>query len=388
MRITSIRELSVPLEGNISNALVNFAEHTVSLVAVVSDVIRNGKPLTGYPFDSIGRYAQGGLRRERFIPRLMRAAPEALLDGTGTRFDPAKVLTTAMKDEKPGGHGDRAAAVGALELAFWDLNAKLADEPASATVARHFGRMPQSRGVPVYAAGGYYHPSGAGRSLGGELRAYRDQGYGVFKMKIGGASLSEDLARIEEALVVAGEGGNLSVDANGRFDLVTALTYAQAMSPYALRWFEEAGDPLDFDLNRRVAEACDAPLATGENIFSLPDVRNLVQFGGMRRGKDVFQMDPGLAYGLVEYGRMLDLLERHGYERRFAHPHGGHMINLHIAAGLELGGCESYPGVFQPIGGYAPGGRLVGGRIHPTDAPAFGLEEKPELCVLLKQLSA
>lgn len=130
MRVTEIRELSVPLDGNIANAVVSFAEHTISMVAVVSDVIRNGKPAVGYAFDSIGRFAQGGILRERIIPRLMAAAPDALLDASGSLFDPAKVLQVAMRNEKPGGHGDRAAAVGGVELAFWDLNAKLNDEPA------------------------------------------------------------------------------------------------------------------------------------------------------------------------------------------------------------------------------------------------------------------
>lgn len=379
MRVVDIREISVPLEGNVANALVSFAEHTVSLVAVVTDVVRDGKPVVGLAFDSIGRFAQGGILRERIIPRVMKAKPEALLDASGTRFDPVKVLQVAMRNEKPGGHGDRAAAVGALELAFWDLNAKLDDEPAHATIARHFGRPAEPRGVNAYAAGGYYYPSGSGQTLAKELGAYKEQGFSAFKIKIGGASLKDDLTRIDEALTVAGEGKNLSVDANGRFDLDTALAYAKALEPYKLRWYEEIGDPLDYDLNRRVAEAYEGPIATGENLFSTVDVRNLVRFGGMRPGRDVFQMDAGLSYGLIEYAQMLATLESNGFERRFAHPHGGHLINLHITVGLELGGCEAYPGVFQPFGGYAPGCALGGGKVRPTSAPGFGLEEKPEL---------
>jgi L-alanine-DL-glutamate epimerase-like enolase superfamily enzyme len=198
-------------------------------------------------------------------------------------------------------------------------------------------------------------------------------------MKIGGASLSDDLARIETALSIAGDGSRLAVDANGRFDLPSALTYGAALSAYRLRWFEEAGDPLDFDLNRQITDAYAGPVATGENLFSAIDVKNLLLFGGMRAGHDIFQMDPGLSYGLTEYVRMLELLEAHGFERRFAYPHGGHLINLHIAAGLQLGGCEAYPGVFQPFGGYPAGCALGDGAVRPGDAPGFGLEQKPEL---------
>ena len=388
MRITDIREVTVQLEGNIANAVVNFSEHTISMVAVVSDVIRNGKPLVGYAFDSIGRFAQGGILRERVIPRLMGASAESLLDGSGTLFDPAKVLQIAMRNEKPGGHGDRAAAVGAVELAFWDLNAKLRDEPAYMTIARHFNRSADARGVSVYAAGGYYYPDEGVNRLRDEFLAYRDMGFTAFKMKIGGAPLAEDLVRIEAALEIAGDGSRLSVDANGRFDLATALAYAEALAPYRLRWFEEIGDPLDYNLNRRVVEAYDGPVATGENLFSSADVTNLLRYGGMRPGRDVFQMDAGLSYGLVEYGRMLAALEVHGDDRRYAHPHGGHLINLHIAVGLEIGGCEAYPGVFQPFGGYAPGCGVGGGQVRPTDAPGFGLEQKDGLLKVMERLNA
>ncbi|MPW18268.1 mandelate racemase [Paraburkholderia sp. CNPSo 3157] len=387
MRITAIREDSVPMEGNVANAYVNFSEHTISLVALQTDVIRNGKPVIGYAFDSIGRYAQGGILRDRMIPRLEAAAPESLLDASGRFFDAAKVLHAIMRNEKPGGHGDRAAAAAAIELAVWDLNAKLADEPAHVTIARHFQRAGKSDGVTVYAAGGYYYPGESVKRLQDEMRSYREMGYAAFKMKIGGAALKDDLSRIEAVLAVAGDGQRVAVDANGRFDLQTALDYAKAIAPYKLRWYEEIGDPLDYDLNRQVAEAYPGRIATGENLFSVQDVNNLTLFGGMRAGLDIFQMDPGLSYGLTEFAKMIDVMEKRGFSRRELHPHGGHLINLHIAAGLELGGCEAYPGVFQPFGGYPDGCGVGGGAVRPTDAPGFGLEEKDGLRPWLARLA-
>jgi L-alanine-DL-glutamate epimerase-like enolase superfamily enzyme len=387
MRIVDIRDLTLPLEGNIANAVVSFADHTVSLVAIVSDVVRNGKPVIGYAFDSIGRFAQGGILRERMIPRLKAAAPQDLLDDDAQRLDPAKVLRVAMRNEKPGGHGDRAAAAAALELAVWDLNAKLDDEPACDAIAHAFGRTISTRAVPVYAAGGYYYQGESGTSLADELRDYQDLGFTAFKMKIGGAPLKADLARIEAAINVAGAGARVAVDANARFDLAAGLEYARAIAPYGLRWYEEAGDPLDFELNREIAAAYDGPIATGENLFSLQDARNLMRYGGMRPGRDVFQMDPGLCYGLTEYAEIIRLLEAEGFDRRFAHPHGGHLINLHIAIGLGLGGCEAYPGVFQPFGGYPRECALANGMVSATEAPGFGLEQKVELQPLLARLA-
>lgn len=389
MRITRIVERAVGLDrgrqGGPTNAVVDFSHHTVSLIAVITDVIRNGRPVVGVAFDSIGRFAQSGILRDRMIPRLLAAPPAALLDESGC-VDPAAVLACALTDEKPGGHGDRAAAAAALELACWDLNAKLRDEPACVTIARHAGRAPAAS-VPVYAAGGYYYAGGGIDRLRTEMGGYLDAGYDAVKMKIGGAALGEDLARVEAVIETVGDAKRVAVDANGRFDRDEATRWAGALAPYRLRWYEEPGDPLDYALNRAVTECYDGAVATGENLFSVPDATNLVRYGGMRPNHDVFQMDPGLSYGLTEYLRMLDVLESHGFDRRFAFPHGGHLINLHVAAGLGLGGCEAYPGVFAPFGGYPDACALSAGRVSPTDAAGFGLEQKAGLAELIAELT-
>ncbi len=386
VRIVDILELTVPLDAAVANAVVNFNGHTVSLVALVTDAVRDGRPVVGLAFNSIGRYGQSGILRERMIPRVLAALPDDLADPTTGWPEPARVLAVALRNEKPGGHGDRAGAAAALELAAWDLRAKLAGEPAHATISHAFGLPLASRPVEVYTGGGYYHAPGSGHTLTRELQGLRDMGFRSFKMKIGGAPLAEDLRRVEEALAVAGDGSRLMVDANGRFDRNTALAYANALAPYALRWLEEPCDPLDFALQAELALRYGGALATGENLFSAPDVRNLFKFGGMRPGLDIFQMDPGLSYGLTEYARMLSDLEGQGFSRAQAVPHGGHLVNLHIVAGLGLGACEAYPGVFQPFGGFSPACRIEDATIFPSDAPGFGLEEKPQLAPWIAQL--
>lgn len=386
--LTEIREHAVALAGAAgkmpANAQVNFAGHTVSLVALIG--VHDGRRVVGVAFDSIGRFAQSGILRDRMIPRVLAAPPDNLLDDSG-HLNPAAVLACALRDEKPGGHGDRAAAAAALELACWDFNAKLDGEPAYATIARRFGRDPLGS-VPVYAAGGYYYPDGDLETLRDEMRSYLDLGYPAVKMKIGGAPMAGDLARVEAVIDVVGDGGRVAVDANGRFDRSTATEWAAVLAGYRLRWFEEPGDPLDYALNHAVTDRYGGAVATGENLFSVPDVVNLVRYGGMRPGRDIFQMDAGLSYGLGEYVRMLEVLEAHGFDRRFAYPHGGHLINLHIVAGLGLGGCESYPGVFQPFGGYSEACVLDDGRIAPADAPGFGLESKKGLAEAIVELTA
>jgi L-alanine-DL-glutamate epimerase-like enolase superfamily enzyme len=391
MRIVDIRERPVRLRGEVSNAVVNFAAHTVSAVAVVSDVLRNGRPVAGIAFNSIGRHAQSGIIRDRMTPRILTANPERLLTEPAgphcaVRIDPARVLSCALRDEKPGGHGDRSSAAAAIELACWDLNAKLDDEPAYRSIARSFGRQAPTGGIPVYAAGGYYRPDNDLADLRAEVQDYLDHGYDSIKVKIGGLPLAEDLARIETALNLLDDPARLAVDANGRFDRATAVEYATALGPYGLLWYEEPGDPLDYALTRDVIEVYPGAVATGENLFSTQDVRNLARYAGLRPELDIVQMDAGLSYGLTEYASMLEILERHDIDRSFAFPHGGHLINLHIAAGLGLGGCEAYPEVFAPVGGYSPGCTISGGRIEPADDPGFGLEAKPALADVITDL--
>src|SRR6185295_1195370 len=125
MRIVDIREVAVPLNTSMRNAAFDFSEMTTSIVAVITDVVRGGKPVTGYAFNSTGRYACGAQMRARFIPRILKAAPESLLNEAGDNFDPAKCVAVMMRNEKSGGHSERSIGIGTIEVAIWDAVAKI-----------------------------------------------------------------------------------------------------------------------------------------------------------------------------------------------------------------------------------------------------------------------
>jgi D(-)-tartrate dehydratase len=382
-----IREKTVSIASAITNAYIDFSKMTCSVVALITDVVREGRRVVGYGFNSNGRYGQGSLMRERFFPRLMAANPKTLMDESGENLDPFRIWGTLMKSEKPGGHGERSVAVGTIDMAVWDAVAKIDGKPLYRLLAdRYSDGTPDSR-VWVYAAGGYYHPGKDLMALKKEMQSYRDLGYQVVKMKIGGASLDEDIRRIEAVLEVIGDGKNLAVDANGRFDLETAIKWGDAMKPYSLFWYEEAGDPLDYALQAELSQHYPHPMATGENLFSHQDARNLVLYSGMNRERDYLQFDCGLSYGLVEYLRTLDVLKQHSWSTCRVVPHGGHQMSLNIAAGLHLGGNESYPGVFQPFGGFADGIAVENGYVGLPDVPGVGFEAKADLFALMKSLS-
>jgi L-alanine-DL-glutamate epimerase-like enolase superfamily enzyme len=385
MRIVDIRETVVPISSPIRNAYIDFSKMTASVVAVVTDVERGGKPVVGYGFNSNGRYAASGLLNERFLPRLKEAAPDSLLNDTGDNLDPRRIWATMMSNEKPGGHGERSVAVGVVDMAVWDAVAKIAGVPLYRFLADSEGDGTVDDSVFVYAAGGYYYPGKDNSQLQEEMRRYRGLGYEVVKMKIGGAPLADDIARIESVLEVVGDGKYLAVDANGRFDLETAIAYAEAMAPYDLFWYEEAGDPLDYALQAELAKHYEGPMATGENLFSHQDARNLLRHGGLRPDRDWLQFDCALSYGLVEYLRTLALLDDYGFSTRNVVPHGGHQLSLNIAAGLKLGGNESYPEVFAPFGGFADDTQVENGRIPLPDTPGIGFEKKSALIKCLRE---
>jgi L-alanine-DL-glutamate epimerase-like enolase superfamily enzyme len=385
MKIVDIREVTAPIASAISNAYIDFSKMTCSLVAVVTDVKRDGRRVVGYGFNSNGRYGQGGLIRERFAPRIMEAEPNSLLNDAGDNLDPDKIWATMMKNEKPGGHGERSVAVGTLDMAIWDATAKIANMPLFRLLAKRHNREANPK-VFVYAAGGYYYPGKGIDALCEEMQGYMDRGYSVVKMKIGN-SIAEDQPRIEAVLKKIAGKAQLCVDANGRLTLEDGIAYAKMLRDYPLFWYEEVGDPLDFALQAALAEFYPGSMATGENLFSHQDARNLLRYGGMRSDRDWLQFDCALSYGLCEYQRTLEVLKVAGWSPSRCVPHGGHQMSLNIAAGLGLGGNESYPDLFQPYGGFPDGVRVEDSRIIMPDIPGIGFEGKSDLIKVMRELA-
>lgn len=387
MKITNIIEDTKSISSNIKNAYIDFSKMTISLVAVCSDIKKNGKPVIGYGFNSNGRYGQGHLIRERFRPRLLEASPEDIINEEGNNFDPHKMWNIMMKNEKPGGHGERSVAVGTIDMAIWDLVSKIEEKPLYQVLAERYGDGQPNRKVFVYAAGGYYWPDQGLSGLTDEIKKYLDLGYSVVKKKIGGASLSEDCKRIEAILDILGPDDQLAVDANGRFDLETAINYGKALSQYNLFWYEEPGDPLDFELHKQLSQNYMGSLATGENLFSVQDARNLIRYAGMRKEKDWLQFDCALSYGLVEYLKIIEMLKIHDWDISRCIPHGGHQMSLAIAAGLGLGGNESYPDLFQPYGGFPDGVKVENSFVNLPEINGIGFEGKSDLFAVMKKMT-
>ncbi len=388
MKILDIKETAIPLKTNMRNAVFDFSEMTTSVVAVITDVVREGRPVVGYAFNSTGRYACGAQMRDRFIPRVLKAPPESLLDASGNNLDPEKILACMLQREKPGGHTERSVAIGTIEVAVWDAVAKIEGEPLHRVLAKRYNGGKVADRVQCYVGGGWYHAGKGLKDLQDEIRGRLDEGYTTMKIKVGGATIPEDVQRVEAALQIVASSAHLAVDANAGFDRNRALAYAKALAPFELRWFEEPTDPLDYGLLAELTALYDAPIGTGENLFSTQDVQNLIRFGGLRADRDIVQTDVPQSYGIVQFSRTLAMMEREGWSRASVFPHGGNQMTLHIVGGFGLGGCEAYPGVFGIFAGFADDARVQNGWLELPQRPGIGFEAQNQLYAIMRELSA
>jgi L-alanine-DL-glutamate epimerase-like enolase superfamily enzyme len=207
------------------------------------------------------------------------------------------------------------------------------------------------------------------------------------KVKVGGAPIAEDLKRLDAAIQIVGSPQNLAVDANAAWQRPAAIEYAKALQPYQLRWLEEPTDPLDFSLLSELVQFYDAPIATGENLFSTQDIRNLIQFGQLRSESDIIQIDVPQSYGIVQFSKTLALMKEMGWKRYSVFPHGGNLMTLAIVAGFGLGGCEAYPDVFGVFAGFNDDAKVNEGMITLSDRPGIGFEGQNELYRLMQSIA-
>jgi L-alanine-DL-glutamate epimerase-like enolase superfamily enzyme len=368
---------AIPISSPIRNAYIDFSKMTLSLVAVITDVIRDGKPVVGYGFNSNGRYGQGKLMRERFIPRILEADPESLVDDKGTTSIRTRSGTRMFKNEKPGGHGERSVAIGTIDMAVWDAVAKIEGKPLFQLLADRYGDGKPNRKVFVYAAGGYYYPGQDHEKLKDEMRSYIDRGYTVVKMKIGGASLDEDLRRIDSVLSVLQDGQK-----PGAWTPTAASTWTPpSPTPRRCRSTTCSG-------TRKPATRSTSSCRPPAQLLQEPDGhrREPVLDAGraqpdpLRRHARRPRLAAVRLRAVVRPGRIPAHAGHAAAARLVASrciPHGGHQMSLNIAAGLGLGGNESYPDLFQPFGGFPDGVKVENSYVTMPDLPGIGFEARP-----------
>lgn len=387
MRITYVREKAVPLNVTMRNAAFAFDNMTTSIVAVGTDIVREGKPVVGFAFNSTGRYACGTQMRERFVPRLLRQDPDSLIDEATGSFSPTACVSAMMIGEKPGGDMERSVGIGTIETALWDAIAKIEGLPLHRVLANRFGNGETEEKIFCYVGGGWYRDDETSETLRAEMQAYLDAGYTMVKTKVGGLSVKDDVKRLETILSILDSPKQLAVDANCGLSRERALEYAQALKGFGLAWFEEPVHPIDFEATREFVEAYGEPVATGENLFSSQDLRNLLRYGGFRPTKDILQIDVPQSYGMSACASSMQMVAQDGWSSRSVLPHGGNQMSLAAALGFGMGMCESYPSVFGVFSGYDDKAKIEGGYLPAPERPGIGFEGQAELYALFKELT-
>jgi L-alanine-DL-glutamate epimerase-like enolase superfamily enzyme len=385
MRIVDIREKMFPLHTNMRNAAFDLSGLTTSVVAVITDQKRDGKTVVGYAWGSLGKHACGGPMRGRFIPRVLAAPPDSLLDDAGV-IDPEKVHAQMYQREKQGGHGERSVPIGIIDTAVWDAVGQITGKPVWRLLADRYNGGKYAAKVACYVGGGWYLPGNKLSDLEDELRRHRDAGYRLIKIKSGGLPLAEDANRVEAGLKIVGGGDFLAVDFNCALDSARVDAYAKAYAPYRLRWFEEPIDPLDLKGYAALAEIYDPPISQGECLNAPQEVRNYLQFGGFRPDRDILQIDPPQAYGITMMPQYIKLLEQHGCSRASLWPHGGNLMSFHVVAGLATGGCEGYPQGLGEFSGFADDMRVEDGFVDAPQRPGLGWEGMSKLYPAMRTL--
>ncbi len=235
----------------------------------------------------------------------------------------------------------------------------------------------------MYGSCGHFRPGEPLRALSDEVARCRDQGFRTIKIKVGATDALADLARVDAALAALDTPADLAIDANG---IGSSAAWLAAVGARGLAWIEEPAAPLDFDTLAQHAAASPIALATGENLFSFDEARNLLRYGGLRRTRDRLQFDVSLSYGITEFVRILALYESAGWTRRAFYPHAGHLFAAQVVAGLGLGAHEVAPDPTLAYGALWDGVSIANGRVRIPDLPGVGFESKANLFTLLSSL--
>jgi L-alanine-DL-glutamate epimerase-like enolase superfamily enzyme len=392
------------------NASIAFDQMTASALVIRTDQTIGGEALVGLAFDSIGRYGKGGLLRERFIPRLLAAAPSDLLDEHG-HIDPARCVVVLMHGEKQGGHGERPGAVGLLDAALWDLRAKQMGLPlwqclrhsvgpnasstttapvtATANETARVHTTAEATSAPpriaTYASCGHFTDNPNPQALRDEVAQCLAWGYTTVKIKLSGRDAKLDAQRIASALSAGFPASHLAVDLNGQWQAGDTDVLA-VLAEHRLAWVEEPTPALDYAALAAFCQGHSGPVATGENLFSLDDATNLLRYGGLRPNQDRLQMDISLSYGVGEYRAMLERAQAMGWSRQAFWPHAGHLFAAHVVAAFGLGSHESAPDPSRLYGGFWDRVPVVDGHLQLPTFLGVGFEHKANMMAAFDQL--
>ncbi|MGM0400640.1 MAG: mandelate racemase/muconate lactonizing enzyme family protein [Chloroflexota bacterium] len=345
MKITDVKMTTLSFgrrERPIRNAILTYPHRGVSLVRVETDA-----GIVGHAFGGRRSYVEGPLR-------------EAILGEDA--FDTERCWQKMYGSwRKPVAKGDVITSIGAVDIAIWDAVGKALDKPVYKVLGGFTDR------IRVYAAGGYYQEGKDIDELVGEMMGYVEAGHRAVKMKIGGAPLEEDVARVRAVVEAVGPGVEVMIDANNAWSAYEAIRFGRAVEDLGIYWFEEPVHPDDIPGHIEVKRALDIPVAAGENEYTRFGCRDLIA----NRAVDILQADSVTTGGITEWRKIAAMAG--AYHIPMA-PHGNPHMSVHLMGSIPNGLImETYPSVSGHMAELVAIPEVEEGYIIIPDRPGLGL---------------
>ncbi len=263
-----------------------------------------------------------------------------------------------------GRRGITTRVISGIDIALWDLKAKLANMPLYKLLGGY------ANSVDTYIAGGYYEEGKGLPELAKEMERNVELGATAVKMKVGAVPINEDIERLRIVRETVGPNVRVMVDANNAYRHYQAIEFARKAEKYDLFWFEEPVEPDDYIGQREVTQATSVPVAAGENEYTRYGFRDMIN----HRAVDILQPDALVLGGITEFMKVAALAQANDLDIA---PHGNQYVHIHLVAAIPNGLIlEYYRDSVDPMHGRVYKDELVirGGRVYAPDRPGLGLE--------------
>src|SRR5262249_6201011 len=228
-----------------------------------------------------------------------------------------------------GRRGITIRAISTIDIALWDLKAKVAGMPLYRLLGGYAER------VPTYIAGGYYEEGKGLPELAREMEENVELGAKAVKMKVGAVSIAEDVARVRAVREAVGPDVKVMVDANCAYRYYQAIQLAKRIEEFDVYWFEEPVAPDDYDGHAKLAAQTSIPIATGENEYTRYGFRDLIAHSAAA----ILNADAQILGGVTEFMKVAALAQAHDLD---VAPHGDQNVHVHLVSAISNGLIVEY----------------------------------------------
>lgn len=223
-----------------------------------------------------------------------------------------------------GRKGIEMRAISALDIALWDIMAKSASRPLRQMLGGYRDN------IPAYIAGGYYEPGKGLDQLCAEMLENVRKGAKAIKMKIGGASIAEDIERIDAVKDAVGSNIRILVDANNAYNRMDALKMGRELDKRDIFWFEEPVNPEDYEGCAELCRKLDTPIAVGENEYTRWGFKQIIDM----HAAQVLNADAQILGGITEWKKVADMAMAANI---MVAPHGDQEIHVPLVCAVPNG---------------------------------------------------